>query len=81
MMNNSKLTISAYYRLGILERILRVIRHRGAHVVTMDMQVLENNMLGMNITVQSERAITLVANQLQKLIDVTDVQVESLSQA
>lgn len=54
-MKNYQISISAQWRPETLERILRVVRHRG--FVAVDLQShLENQQVKMELTVQSERA-------------------------
>ncbi|AEC17420.1 acetolactate synthase 2 small subunit [Gallibacterium anatis] len=75
-MKNYQISISAQWRPETLERILRVVRHRG--FVAVDLQShLENQQVKMELTVQSERALSLLTNQLTKLYGVTDVSVIS----
>ncbi|MDP8163460.1 acetolactate synthase 2 small subunit [Pasteurella skyensis] len=68
-MQNYPLTIQVNKRPESIERLLRVIRHRGFDVVTLN---VENraDITNFNVTVQSERAIDLLKNQLIKLPDV-----------
>lgn len=68
------MTLKVHQRAEVLERVLRVIRHRGFKVLSMNMQVHENEASMVNVVVESERAITLLSNQLDKLIDVLDCQ-------
>ena len=75
-MKNYQISISAQWRPETLERILRVVRHRG--FVAVDLQShLENQQVKMELTVQSERALSLLTNQLTKLYGVTYVSVIS----
>ncbi|MDP2562621.1 acetolactate synthase 2 small subunit [Psychrobium sp. 1_MG-2023] len=54
----------------VLERVLRVARHRGFKVELMSW----NDSLGeLELTVSSQRALHLLVNQLEKLVDVTQV--------
>lgn len=75
-MKNYQISISAQWRPETLERILRVVRHRGFVVVDLQSR-LENQQVKMELTVQSERALSLLTNQLTKLYGVTDVTVIS----
>jgi acetolactate synthase II small subunit len=59
----------------VLERVLRVVRHRGFKVTSLQMQLNENNTTSIDMSVQSDRAIALLTNQIIKLIDVLDCQV------
>ncbi|KGQ65967.1 acetolactate synthase 2 small subunit [Gallibacterium anatis] len=75
-MKNYQISISAQWRPETLERILRVVRHRGFAAVDLQSR-LENQQVKMELTVQSERALSLLTNQLTKLYGVTDVTVIS----
>ncbi|MCT8607678.1 acetolactate synthase 2 small subunit [Glaesserella parasuis] len=68
-MQQYQFVIKANKRPETLERLLRVIRHRGFEVLSLN---AENNGSGitLNVTVQSERAMELLLNQLVKLPDV-----------
>lgn len=59
----------------VLERVLRVVRHRGFTVATMNVEQQASRDTLLNMVVQSERAVPLLVNQLTKLIDVKACQV------
>jgi acetolactate synthase II small subunit len=59
-------------RPEVLERVLRVIRHRGFKVTKMNMQLASDKTAGVDITVESDRGIELLTKQLDKLIDVIE---------
>ncbi|WP_283102892.1 acetolactate synthase 2 small subunit [Shewanella abyssi] len=67
--------ISVQQQPEVLERVLRVVRHRGFKVTHLAMQLNENNTTSIDMSVQSDRAIALLTNQINKLIDVLDCQV------
>ncbi|NUF48411.1 acetolactate synthase 2 small subunit [Gilliamella sp. ESL0250] len=69
-----QLTIKAYDKLGSLERILRVIRHRGGHIQSMQMQTIENNALTLTLILTTERPLSTLQNQVAKLEDVIAVE-------
>ncbi|MDO9949211.1 acetolactate synthase 2 small subunit [Glaesserella parasuis] len=71
-MQQYQFVIKANKRPETLERLLRVIRHRGFEVLSFN---AENNgsEITLNITVQSERAVELLFNQLVKLPDVVTI--------
>ena len=76
-MNQYQLSVKAHYRPEILERILRVVRHRGFRVTTMTMgQPAEADAISIDMTVSSLRSVDLLSVQLTKLMDVTSVQVK-----
>ena len=69
------LAITAHNQPEVLERILRVIRHRGFRVSAMNMAKMNDcNIIKVTVTVSSERPIDLLYKQLEKLFDITDVQ-------
>ena len=68
-MNEYKLELVARHRPEVLERILRVTRHRGFTVTTMEMTLIETQ-VRLKITVKSDRTLELLVNQLAKLPDV-----------
>ncbi|PVX39225.1 acetolactate synthase small subunit [Pasteurella langaaensis DSM 22999] len=75
-MNYTEFTVVANHRPEVLERILRVVRHRGYTVTEMKM-ALENNKVWIDFTIASTRDTCLLVNQLKKLYDVVDVTCES----
>ncbi len=58
----------------VLERVLRVTRHRGFKVNNLQMQLDENGSAQLTMVVESERAVELLSHQLSKLIDVIECQ-------
>lgn len=68
-----QLTLRANQRPETLERILRVVRHRGFEIVSLHAEQ-QNGELQLSLTVQSERDITLLFNQLAKLEDIEDIE-------
>ena len=77
-MKQHQLSIEAQFRPEILERILRVIRHRGFRVCTMNVvaRAADNEQVSIDLTVASQRPVDLLSVQLTKLMDVTRVQVQ-----
>ena len=70
-MNEYKLELVARHRPEVLERILRVARHRGFTVTTMEMTL--ETQVRLKITVKSDRTLDLLVNQLAKLPDVLNI--------
>ncbi|MFY1027808.1 acetolactate synthase 2 small subunit [Actinobacillus seminis] len=68
-MQQYQFVIRANKRPETLERLLRVIRHRGFEVLSLRAENEEAE-IRLNVVVQSERNITLLHNQLSKLPDV-----------
>ncbi|NEY30071.1 acetolactate synthase 2 small subunit [Obesumbacterium proteus] len=72
-----QLAIQARFRPEVLERVLRVIRHRGFQVCAMNMaQMLDSDSVNIELTVSSQRPINLLSSQLSKLMDVACVEVQ-----
>lgn len=81
-MNQYQLQIAAKFRPEVLERVLRLTRHRGFRVDEMDMSTQDSGQgLVINIRVFSDRPISQLSLQLEKLLDVTLVQVLDQEQA
>ena len=67
-----QIELTAQHRPEVLERILRVVRHRGFTVTQMDMQLIEDK-VWLKFTVKSDRTLDLLVNQLEKLPDVIEM--------
>ena len=60
----------------LLERLLRVCRHRGFKVQNINAETSENDQsLHVTLTVYSERPISLLTKQLDKIFGITQVAV------
>ncbi|WP_046289147.1 acetolactate synthase 2 small subunit [Blochmannia endosymbiont of Polyrhachis (Hedomyrma) turneri] len=73
------LYIEVKFRPEVVERILRVIRHRGFVLYALNMlpcSHLTNNTLHIYITLMSKRSIDVLCEHLNKLIDVSCVVVQ-----
>lgn len=68
-MQQYELSIRANRRPETLERLLRVIRHRGFEVIKLQTESQQQE-ITLHVVVQSERAVELLVNQLVKLPDV-----------
>lgn len=71
-MQRYHLTITANKRPETLERILRVIRHRGFEVLNLQ-AVNSGEEIAINLTLQSQRDSSLLTAQLEKLFDVLTI--------
>lgn len=71
-MQTYQFSLEVNQRPETLERILRVIRHRGFCVVEMKMTA-QNERAKLNFTVKSDRTLSLLTNQLVKVYDVVQV--------
>ena len=67
-----QIDLTAQHRPEVLERILRVIRHRGFTVTQMEMQLLDDK-VRLKFTVKSDRTLDLLVSQLEKLPDVIEM--------
>ncbi|MBK4786185.1 MAG: acetolactate synthase 2 small subunit [Pantoea sp. Pent] len=76
-MNQHQLSIEARFRPEILERILRVVRHRCFQVCAMNMASAVNaENINIEMTVVSQRSVDLLSSQLSKLMDVACVEIQ-----
>lgn len=71
-MNQYTFDLIAQHRPEVLERILRVIRHRGFTVTKMEMALIDDK-VRLKFTVKSDRTFDLLVNQLAKLPDVIEI--------
>ena len=67
-----QIDLTAQHRPEVLERILRVVRHRGFTVTQMDMQLIEGK-VRLKFTVKSDRTLDLLVSQLEKIYDVVEI--------
>ena len=67
-----QIELTAQHRPEVLERILRVVRHRGFTVTQMDMQLIDDK-VRLKFTVKSDRTLELLLSQLEKLPDVIEI--------
>ena len=73
-MNLHTLNIDAQFRPEVLERILRIVRHRGFAVRAMSMTSgVANEQVNLSLTVSSTRPVQNLCAQLGKLFDVRHV--------
>ncbi|SQI44336.1 Acetolactate synthase isozyme 2 small subunit [Leminorella richardii] len=77
-MTEHQLFIQTRFRSEVLERLLRVVRHRGFQVCKMNMnQTANGDNINIHLTVSSERPVNLLSSQLRKLVDVNSVEVHT----
>ncbi len=75
-MKQHQLTIFARPRPEVVERVLRVVRHRGFQLCSINMEpAADCQELSLTVTVASIRPIESLGAQLAKLIDVMQVEV------
>ena len=67
-----QIELIAQHRPEVLERILRVVRHRGFTVTNMDMQLIDDK-VRLKFTVKSDRTLDLLVSQLEKIYDVVEI--------
>ncbi|MCP4988156.1 MAG: acetolactate synthase 2 small subunit [Colwellia sp.] len=77
-LNKYQLIIMADDRQVVLERILQVTRYRGFLINGINAEVnTGNNVATITMTVSSERPISLLIDQINKLIDIKGVKVDN----
>ena len=67
-----QIELTAQHRPEVLERILRVVRHRGFTVTQMDMQLIDDK-VRLKFTVKSDRTLELLVSQLEKIYDMVEI--------
>jgi acetolactate synthase II small subunit len=73
-MKHYHIQIEAKFRPEVIERILRVVRHRGFRVCEMQMETRPcQKLVQLNLNVSSSRAIELLTLQLEKIFEVTTI--------
>ncbi|MGB7801856.1 acetolactate synthase 2 small subunit [Buttiauxella sp.] len=76
-MMQHQLAVTARFRPETLERVLRVVRHRGFQVCSMNMVTLGTSEdINIELTVASLRPVELLFSQLSKLVDVGRVEIQ-----
>ena len=79
-MNNYQLPIKADDKQVVLERILQVTRYRGFLINGINASVNTGNNIGtIELFVSSQRPISLLVDQINKLIDIKSVKVDNSS--
>ena len=77
-LNKYQLVIMADDKQVVLERILQVTRQRGFLINAMNAEVnTGNNVATITMTVSSDRPISLLVDQINKLIDIKGVKVDN----
>jgi len=77
-LNKYQLIIMADDKQVVLERILQVTRYRGFLINGINAEVnTGNNVATITMTVSSERPISLLIDQINKLIDIKGVKVDN----
>ncbi|MGV6988477.1 acetolactate synthase 2 small subunit [Testudinibacter sp. P80/BLE/0925] len=71
-MKTYQLSLQAQWRPETLERVLRVVRHRGYRLNELHM-TSSREQISLNFSVSSERPIEALVSQLSKLFDVQTV--------
>ncbi|WP_237385635.1 acetolactate synthase 2 small subunit [Xenorhabdus sp. Sc-CR9] len=76
-MMQHQLAIQAKSCPEILERILRVTRHRGFQVCALNMdRITDSDNVNIELTVSSQRSVNLLFSQLMKLVDVARIEIK-----
>jgi len=77
-MNQYQLSITVDDKQVVLERILQVARYRGFLINGMNAKVNTGTNIGtIELMVKSERPIELLVDQINKLIDIKEVKIDT----
>jgi len=75
-MMQHQVAVEARFNPETLERVLRVVRHRGFQVCAMNMETASDaRNINIELTVASPRPVELLFSQLSKLVDVARVDI------
>ena len=75
-MMQHQVAVEARFNPETLERVLRVVRHRGFQVCALNMETANNAQnINIELTVASPRPVELLFSQLSKLVDVARVDI------
>ena len=76
-MTQHQIAVQARFRPETLERVLRVVRHRGFEICAMNMESAScSGNINIELTVASPRPVELLFSQLRKLVDVGHVEIQ-----
>ena len=76
-MMQHQVNVQARFNPETLERVLRVVRHRGFQICSMNMETANDTQnINIELTVASQRPVDLLFSQLNKLVVVASVAVQ-----
>ncbi|MCS2151152.1 acetolactate synthase 2 small subunit [Scandinavium goeteborgense] len=76
-MMHHQVAVQARFNPETLERVLRVVRHRGFQICAMNMETATDAQnINIELTVASLRPVELLFSQLSKLVDVARVEIQ-----
>ncbi|MGL4724747.1 MAG: acetolactate synthase 2 small subunit [Scandinavium sp.] len=76
-MMQHQVAVQARFNPETLERVLRVVRHRGFQICAMNMETgSDAQNINIELTVASLRPVELLFSQLSKLVDVAHVDIQ-----
>ena len=76
-MMQHQVALQARFNPETLERVLRVVRHRGFQICAMNMATAADaRNINIELTVASQRPVELLFSQLRKLVDVACVEIQ-----
>lgn len=79
-MMQHQVAVQARFNPETLERVLRVVRHRGFQICAMNMETATDaQSINIELTVASPRSVELLFSQLSKLVDVARVDIQQRS--
>ena len=76
-MMQHQVAVQARFNPETLERVLRVVRHRGFQICAMNMETAADPQnITIELTVASPRSVELLFSHLSKLVDVARVEIQ-----
>ena len=76
-MMQHQVAVQARFNPETLERVLRVVRHRGFQICAMNMEAAADAQnINIELTIASPRPVELLFSQLTKLVDVARVEIQ-----
>jgi len=79
-MMQHQVAVQARFNPETLQRVLRVVRHRGFQICAMNMETATDaQSINIELTVASPRSVELLFSQLSKLVDVARVEIQQRS--
>mgnify|MGYP001024959698 CR=1 FL=1 len=68
------LQIEAHNQPSVMERVLQTTRYRGFQICGFTMKTEANNKISLEMVINSDKAIHLLTSQLNKLYDLTSIE-------
>ncbi len=77
---NHKFNIVANQQPAMLERVLRVVRHRGFILQSLNVLNSSDNQVEIELTVSGSRPVEILQKQLDKLYDIAQLELATAEQ-